>query len=395
MKIAYFDCFSGISGDMILGALIDAGLRIEDLRKELAKLNLEDYRIEARRTKKCGIAGTKVNVLFQEKDGSHKLAEIKGLIEASSLDPDVKELSCRIFHRLAEVETEVHGTTARDVLLHELGDLDAIVDVVGASIGIKKLGIERVYASALHVGRGFVECRHGTLPLPAPATLELLKGVPVYCEGIGQELVTPTGAAIITTIVSGFGQMPQMKLEKIGYGAGARDLSIPNLLRVCIGEKLVEKPASLEEDTIAVIETNIDDLNPQFYDYISAQLFKAGALDVFSTSIMAKKGRPGIKLTVLAPIPKVTKLSEIIFDQTTTFGLRIYQVQRKKLFREVKRVETEFGRVRVKIGRMGDEIKSIAPEYEDCKRIARDKNIPLKEIYDTVKKVTLERFVRR
>jgi hypothetical protein len=395
MRIIYFDCFSGISGDMILGAFIDAGLNLEDMKKELEKLKLGDYRIEARRTKKCGIAGTKVDVLFREGEGFHKLDEITGLIERCSLDGEVKELSCRIFRKLAEAEASVHGTTARDFLFHEMGDLDAIVDVVGSVIGIKMLSIERIFVSSIHVGSGFVESSHGTLPLPAPATLELLKGIPVYSEGIDAELVTPTGAAIITTIASSFGRMPRMEIEKVGYGGGARDLPIPNLLRVSIGQSFEDRPEKefgLQSDTVVIIETNIDDLNPQFYAHISEELFKAGALDVFSTSIMAKKGRPGVKLTILAPIPKVSKLSEVIFDQTTTFGLRSYRVERKKLPREVREVETKFGKVRVKIGRMGNRIKNIAPEYEDCERTARDKGIPLKEIYDTAKKVALEEF---
>jgi uncharacterized protein (TIGR00299 family) protein len=286
MKIAYFDCFSGASGDMILGALLDAGLSVERLNEELAKLHLSRYDVRVRRVVKKGIGGSQALVVIDDHHHHHHrcLHDIREIIEGSDLDDRIKRLSLDVFSRLAEAEAKVHQTTVDHVHFHEVGAMDAIIDIVGSIAGIAALGIERIYCSPLHVGCGTVECAHGTLPVPAPATAELIVGKPFYSTGVSGELLTPTGAAILTTVASGFGSMPAMTLEKIGYGAGASDPAIPNLLRILIGEA-GDELRGYEREHIAVIETNIDDMNPQLYDYLMGRALDMGALDVFLTYI--------------------------------------------------------------------------------------------------------------
>ncbi|MCX7919863.1 MAG: nickel pincer cofactor biosynthesis protein LarC [bacterium] len=378
MKIAYFDCFSGISGDMFLGALVNAGVSIESLSTELQKLNLTGYKLLAKSVTKHGITGTKVDVIIEQERQFKHIAEIQELINNSTLSNRIKQTSINVFQRLADAESKVHGVTTPQVHFHEVGALDAIIDVVGSIIGINLLGIQIIYASKLNLGNGLVKTKHGTFPIPAPATVELVKGIPVYNLGIEYELVTPTGAAIITTIAEKFGTMPAMEINAIGYGAGDLEIpEIPNFLRVFIGKKVEPQ----KEETITVIETNIDDLNPQFYGYLMDKLFAVGALDVYYTPIHMKKNRPGILLSVLTNAANVDKLSEIIFAETTTFGLRIYTAQRQTLDRESVPVQTKYGTINIKIGKHNGKIVSIAPEYQNCLLAAEKNGVPIKEVY--------------
>ena len=379
MKIAYFDCFAGISGDMILGALVDVGLGLEVLREELGKLNLHGFRLEANQVTKGSLTGTKVEVVIDDHQHTHRhLSHILEAIEGSGLEPKVQKDCRAIFTRLAEAEAKVHGTSVEHVHFHEVGALDSIVDIVGSVIGLHQLKVEQIYSSPLHLGSGFVMAEHGKLPVPAPGTAELLKGFPAYASDVEGELTTPTGAAIVTTLAKRFGPMPLMKVQNVGYGAGTKEFAnLPNLLRLMVGET----DEGLEEDSISILESNIDDMNPQFFEVMWERLFQAGALDVYLTPIFMKKSRPATKLSVLCPPEKVDACNRIIFEETTTFGVRISQAMRKKLFREIKEIETRYGRVRIKVGKIGDQVTDLCPEYEDCKALARSLNLSMREIY--------------
>jgi uncharacterized protein (TIGR00299 family) protein len=384
MTLAYFDCFSGISGDMTLGALVDAGVSIDALRVELAKLNLSGYELKAEKVKRNGIAATKVTVIIDRKDQrSRYLANILSIIEASTLSQTVKEKSSRIFIRLADAEAKIHGTTPDKIHFHEVGAVDSIVDNVGAVISLEMLGITQVQASAVNVGSGMVNTSHGMLPIPAPATAELLTNIPFYQSSSPFELTTPTGAVIISTLSSSFGPLPPMKVERIAYGAGEKDFpGQPNVLRLMIGQPV----AGYEEDASIVIETNIDDMTPQVYDYLIEKLMQQGAQDVYLTPIIMKKGRPAVLLSVLTDKTKQDVMLDTIFRETTSIGVRIREVGRKKLFREIREVDTVYGKIRIKISRRHDEILTITPEYEDCRRIAEERQIPLKQVMEEVKK---------
>jgi uncharacterized protein (TIGR00299 family) protein len=364
MRVAYFDCFSGISGNMMLGALVDAGLEIEELRQELAKLKLTGYTIEASRVLKRHIAGTLVDVKTQEEGVERHLADILGIVERSDLSEEVKGTSGAIFTKLAEAEARVHGLDVENIHFHEVGGLDAIVDIVGSVVGLRNLDIEEVYSSPLHLGAGFVECAHGLLPVPAPATLELVKGVPTYGRDVKAELTTPTGAAIISTLTKGFGRAPAMNVEAIGYGAGHRDLPIPNLLRVSIGQAVEQRGQGYEQDVVTLIEANIDDMNPELYEHVMGKLFERGALDVFLTPIQMKRNRPAVKLSALVGEADLDGVLNAFFDETTTLGVRLYETRRNKLSRENITVETKYGKVDVKVGKLGDVVKNVSPEYE-------------------------------
>jgi len=380
MKIAYFDCFSGISGDMILGALVDAGLEMERLRAELARLPISGYTLGAQAVRRRGLRGTHVEVQVSEEGVERHLEEIEAIIRNGDLPDTVKARSLAIFRRLAQAEARVHGISVGDVHFHEVGAVDAIVDVVGAVVGLWMLGVERVYASPVHVGRGTLECTHGTLPVPAPATLELLRDVPTYGRDIEAELVTPTGAAILTTLAEGFGAAPPMRVERVGYGAGSRDLPLPNLLRLSIGAT-TDGVGGYEEDVVTVVETNIDDMNPQWYEHVMARLFDAGALDVFLTPIQMKRGRPGVQLSVILADERVPDVLEVLFSETTTIGVRTCSMRRWKLGRERIVVETRYGPIGVKVARRGEAVVNVAPEYRECRRIAGERGVPLKEVY--------------
>ena len=384
--IAYLDSFSGISGDMLLGAMVDAGLSLDDLRGDLARLPLTGYEVRAERVTKQGLAGTKVTVEVEHAHAHRGLADILDLLAAADLPAEVQAGATRIFTRLAEAEAKVHGTSVEQVYFHEVGAVDAIVDVVGACCGLRRLEIEEVYASALPLGGGWVDTAHGRLPVPAPATVELLKGAPTYGGPVEKELVTPTGAAILTTLCLGFGPMPPMTVKATGCGAGSLDLPHPNLLRLMIGEPV----EPLREQRLTVLETNIDDMNPEFYDHLMERLFAAGALEVYLTPIVMKKSRPGTLVSVLTEPAWVEALSEILFRETSTLGLRVMEVARRCLEREWREVETEYGRVRVKLGLLRGEIVTAAPEYEDCKRLALARGAPVKAVYEAARAAFLQ-----
>jgi len=384
MTLAYFDCFSGISGDMTLGALVDAGLSIEILRSELAKLNLPGYAITSEKVKRSGLAATKVHVVLDEKEQPARLlSDIKEIISDSSLSPAVKQKSLNIFQHLAVAEAKVHGTTPDKVHFHEVGAVDALVDIVGSVIGLDYLGITEIIGSPLNVGSGTVHTQHGKLPVPAPATVELLTGIPLYSSSITLELTTPTGAAIISTLATSFGPLPQISISRIAYGAGNKDLpGQPNVLRLMIGEPV----SAYEEDTSIVIESNIDDMNPQLYNHLIETLMAKGAHDVYLTPIIMKKGRPAILLSVITDKSKSAEIVDTIFRETTSIGVRIQGVGRQKLSREIREIETNYGKIHVKISRRGDEIMTVTPEYEDCRRLAEEKQVPLKRIMEEAKK---------
>jgi uncharacterized protein (TIGR00299 family) protein len=382
MRIAYFDCFSGVSGDMILGALIDAGLDLQQLESELNKLEISGFTLKAERTARKGISGTRFLVHAEDHIERH-LRDIEEIIDHSALGDDIKIASKTIFNDLARAEANIHNKNPGEVHFHEIGGVDSIIDIVGSLLGIKMLGIEAVYASRIPVGTGFVECDHGILPLPAPATLELLKGIPIYASGMEKELVTPTGIAILKNVAKSFGIIPEMRMNRIGYGAGSRDLKIPNLLRVWVGEATEKR--EYEEDEIILIETNIDNMNPEFFGYASEKLLERGALDVFMTPIFMKKNRPGTLLSILITPDKLAETLSTVFEETTSLGIRLHRLERKILPRELITVDTIFGRVRVKVNQLSRESKNISPEYDDCKEIAAKQGIPLKQVYEEAK----------
>ena len=384
MKIAYFDCFSGASGDMILGALLDAGLSLTHVQQELAKLGLSHYEIGRSDVVKNGISGTQALVHVEQDHHHHHhrhLADITSIIEKSTLAPAVKTDSIRIFKRLAEAEAKVHHTSPENIHFHEVGAMDAIIDVVGGVLGLHALGIDALICSPLHVGAGTVECAHGTLPVPAPATAELVRGKPIYSSGVQGELLTPTGAAILTTLADDFGPLPPMTVERIGHGAGTADRSIANMLRVFIGSAPRPDHFYAMEQT-ATIETTIDDMNPQMYDYLIEKVLEMGALDIFCTTVQMKKNRRGTLVTVLCRPESVTALSDFLFRETTTIGLRWRLDNRFTLTREMTKVETRYGTVACKAAMHGDELINIKPEYDDCKRLAMEQHIPLKTVLE-------------
>jgi len=387
MKVAYFDCFSGISGNMILGALIDLGLDIEELRAELSNLPLLGYQLEAKRVAKQEISAIYVEVVTQgdEADTGRKLKDILTLIDQSEINEEVKGLSRQIFVRLGEAEAKIHHQDLGSVHFHEIGATDTLIDVLGSLIGLKILGVERVSCSPINVGKGLVRCSHGLLPIPAPVTAELLKGVPVYATDVEGELTTPTGAAIITSIATHFGDMPSLRIQKVGYGAGKMDLAIPNLLRVFVGEAM-EQAKDYTTEGVTVLETNIDDMNPQFYDHIMESLLQAGALDVFLTPVQMKKNRPGTLLSVIIPRGQVEKLLDILFRESTTLGVRVSETRRLSLPRSFHLIKTKFGEIRVKVAHRGNSIIKMAPEYEDCKKAAKDYQVPLSQVYAEVQR---------
>jgi len=395
MKIAYFDCFSGISGDMTVGALLDAGLEIETLEKELNKLGLSGYQLEVNKVVKKGISATQFKVKIKEEGVERRFKDILDILEKSKLDEEIKKETEKIFFNIAQAESKIHRKDIDKIHFHEIGGLDSIIDITSAVIGIKTLGIEEIHSSALPVGKGFVKCAHGVIPVPAPATLELLKNIPIYSGGIESEMITPTGAGIIGTLAKSFGERPLMKIERIGYGAGEKEFTIPNLLRVSIGEKIL-KVENLKDgyvsDEAILIETNIDDMNPEFYDYIMEKLFLQGALDVFLTPIQMKKNRPAHMLSIIVYEQNLKEILEVLFSESTTLGVRIRETKRLRLAQKNFITETKYGKIKVKVGMFKGEIKNIAPEYEDCKKMAKQHKVPLKEVYDEAMKITYNKL---
>jgi uncharacterized protein (TIGR00299 family) protein len=387
LNIAYFDCFSGISGDMMLGALLDLGWKESELRKEAEKLKVSGWELEVKKVSKQGIAGTQVKIR-DEKNEPRAFERLIEIIEKSDLENRVKEKSRSVLTRIGEAESRIHGIPLSEVHLHELGGVDTVIDVVGTVIGIERLGIERIYASKVHVGKGFTNSGHGILPLPAPATLELLKDVPIYGGDVEGELTTPTGAAIISSLASGFGRMPSMVLKKVGYGAGERDFAFPNLLRVSLGTAEEVPGDAYVENAATVIEVNIDDMNPEIYPHLMEKLLEAGAKDVYFIPIHMKKNRPGILLGAIVE-EEFQRVLDVIFRETTTIGVRTHQVWRKKLSREETWVSTKYGKAKVKLGRVQGKVVNISPEYESCRELSQKSGVPLKDIYQEIQVAVL------
>jgi uncharacterized protein (TIGR00299 family) protein len=413
MRIAYLDCFSGVSGDMFLGALVDAGVSSKLLEDTVAALNI-GARLEISRVMRSGISATKVDVYANgEKDlprkvfsrqqenqhdhshhhhheshshsHSRALPEIRRIIEKAAISTGAKQTAIKIFEALGQAESEIHNTSIEQVHFHEVGAVDALVDIVCAAVGAESLAVDEWICSPLNVGSGTVKCAHGTLPVPAPATLKLLSNAQVYSSGPQVELVTPTGAAIVKTLITRFAPFPAMKIEKAGYGAGTRDFpDHPNLLRLTIGEttraEATNKLPGTSSETVTVLEANLDDLSPQVLAYAMERLLAEGALDVFSVPVQMKKSRPGALLTVLAKTEDAVRLTNLIFAETTTLGVRRREEQRQTLSRRWETVTTTWGPVRMKIANMNGSISNYAPEYEDCRTLAAANHVPLKTI---------------
>jgi pyridinium-3,5-bisthiocarboxylic acid mononucleotide nickel chelatase len=380
MKIAYFDCFSGISGDMVLGALVDAGADLDRLEAELRRLPVAGWKIRAEKVRRGAVAATKVHVETEEHHPHRSLEEILRLIDAAQFPPRIAERARGIFRRLGEAEAKVHAIPVEQVHFHEVGAVDAIVDIAGAAVGFELLGVESFAASALNLGGGRVETAHGMLPVPAPATAELVRGLACYSSGIERELVTPTGAAIVATLAGRSGPLPAMTVEAVGWGAGSAELKEqPNVLRLFIGGAAEERAARWNE-RITVIEANVDDMNPQLYGYFAERAMAAGALDVFAAPVQMKKNRPGTLLTVLCEPGAAERLVELVFRETTTIGVRVQEARRRALDREFVTVETPLGPVRMKVARVKGRVENVAPEYDDCRRIAEERGVPLKQV---------------
>jgi uncharacterized protein (TIGR00299 family) protein len=386
-RLVYFDCASGASGDMLLGALVDLGLSIDELSAELAKVPLTGYRLDAHKVHRAGLHATKVDVVLGEHGHEHvhghdhaharTLPYILHLLDRSGLDDAIKERAGACFRRLAEAEGEVHGVPPEAVHFHEVGAVDSIVDVVGGVIGLGWLRADRFVASPLNVGTGTVSMAHGVFPVPPPATARLVRGVPVYGAGEG-ELLTPTGALLVTAHASAYGPLPPLRLEAVGHGAGTRDThERPNVLRLLVGEE----DAAGEASRVLVAEAEIDDMSPQLYGPLIDRLLAAGALDAYLTPVQMKKGRPGTLVTVLAPPSRRPAVEDVFFAETTTLGVRFQEWERTTLEREVVAVTTPYGTIGVKVGRRGGEIKNAQPEFEDCQRAASAHGVPVKEVW--------------
>jgi hypothetical protein len=379
-KLAYFDCFSGISGDMTLGALVDAGCDLALLRSGLEGLQIPRWSISAEKVWKNGMSATFVRIAAEDQTKHRSLAAILEIFDRSQLSNSVRKNAAAIFRRLGEAEAEVHDVPLEKIHFHEVGAVDAIVDIVGACLGFEAIGIQKFACSPLNVGGGTAKMAHGILPVPAPAAAKLLQGKPTYSNGVQRELVTPTGAAIVATLCDTFGPQPAMSVASIGYGAGSADLEgQPNVLRIMIGEA-AEKVVPGFDEEISVIEANLDDMNPQIYGYFQEKALAAGALDVYTTPVQMKKNRPGTLLTLLCRPQDANALMSLIFAETTTFGARAYSAQRRTLPRESVNVHTQYGDVRIKLSRVNGHIQHVAPEFEDCRKLAVEKNVPLQRV---------------
>ena len=429
MRIAYLDCFSGISGDMFLGALLDAGVSAEVFEKTVAALNI-GARLEISRVNRSGIAAAKVDVLVHgEKDlpreahwkehghkhehahehhshkddvgpGSHdhshdhgrSLSEIKRIISQAPISEGTKKSAIAIFEALGAAEAKIHNTSIESIHFHEVGAVDAMVDIVCAAAGAEALEVDEWVCSPLNVGGGTVKCAHGTFPVPAPATVELLQGAPVYSSGLNVELVTPTGAAIVKHFARRFGPFPDMKVERAGYGAGTREFpNHANVLRLTLGEAQPAKETKFSQESISVLEANLDDLNPQVFGYVLDRLLEEGALDVFGVPVQMKKNRPGILLTALCRPEDSPRLAQLIFAETTTLGVRRREERREVLQRNWVSVSTQWGTVRMKIASMNGSVTNYAPEYEDCRRLAAEHHVPLKNVMQEA----VQQYLRR
>ena len=400
MRILYFDCFSGISGDMALGALLDLGVDKDYLLKQLRLLGLEqEYELNIAKAQRKGITGTKFEVKLLNKDNSvgaahhgRTLRDIRNLLEQSGLADGVKTRSLKIFQILAEAEAKIHGTTVEEIHFHEVGAVDSLLDIVGVSVCLEYLQPERIWASSVELGGGFVRCDHGILPVPAPAVTEILQGVPVKTGRVQFETTTPTGAAILAANVDHYTDRLSFRIQTVGYGVGQRDLEIPNVLRVYLAEadevsldaSSVNRTSSAQSEIQWLVETNIDDMNPEILPYVETKLLEIGALDVFKTPIIMKNGRLATKLSVLVTKELLPQIKQIIFRETTAIGLRCYPVEKTALDRKVEMITTKYGSVPVKFSYWQGELMKYKPEYQDCQRIARQHGIPLRELYKEI-----------
>jgi uncharacterized protein (TIGR00299 family) protein len=379
MKIAYLDCFAGASGDMFLGALLDAGLALDGLRTALSTLPLQGYTLRVEKEERNHLFGTRFIVeVEKDRQPARSFADIKAIIDAAGLSRWVKETSTRIFEDLALEEGKIHDRPPEKIHFHEVGALDSIVDIVGAVFGMESLGIASLHASPLPLGSGFVETQHGRIPLPAPATIALLKGIPVYDSGVRAELVTPTGAALLKGLACSFGAMPPMVVEQVGYGVGSRELpDRPNLLRILVGRDTEEH----RTETVAVMEANVDDTNPEWLGFLMERLFSAGALDVLFCPVQMKKGRPAVLIQVIGKPHQKDRLMEILFQESTTLGVRYQMMQRKILAREEAEIDSPWGKMKVKKISRPDGLFQLLPEYDSCRKIALEKGLPIKDVY--------------
>lgn len=380
MKSLYIDCIAGASGDMLLGAMIDLGVNEHTLEEQLKALNLPGFKITARQVSKNGIQATKFDVGVQDEQTERHLPEIIAILENSDLDEQIKAKAKRVIRRLGEVEAKIHNAPLDKVHLHELGGIDTIVDIVGFLLAIDMLGVERITCSPLPVGHGFTACAHGRIPLPAPATIALLEGIPIFGAGLEKELVTPTGAALLSSFVDQFGAMPHMQVESVGYGAGTRDLEIPNIVRMLLGQEMLTGEQRIH--TLTILETNIDDVNPEIYGYLMERLFASGARDVTLIPVYMKKNRPGTMVQVAVSAKDCEALKQILFEETSTLGIRQYTVERDCLPRHITTVETEYGAVKVKIAELREGKLKSSPEYEDCKALAEKTGVPLRVVME-------------
>ncbi len=394
MRVAYLDACAGLSGDMFLGAMLDAGLPLEVLERTMSALGLENLHLATEKVKKAGITATKLNVRADEHHHEHtdhhhghhhgrSAAELIGILEAGELDDAVKGKSIAIINKLAEAEAKIHGTTPAEIHFHELGGLDTIVDIVGAVVGVRELGIERLYCSPLPLGHGYVDCAHGRMPLPAPATLELLRGVPTTPLDIEGETVTPTGAVLAVMLADEFGPPPGFIVDRIGYGAGTADFDpVPNLVRLWLAEeKTAPEVGEPIVDRVAQLEVNVDDMTPELVPQAMQAMMEAGAFDAWATPITMKKGRPALQLSALAAVADAEKVAQAMLAQTTSFGVRVAVMERRCLQREQVEVATDYGTIRVKVGYLGGEVITASPEYEDCRQAAEQHRVTLKEVY--------------
>jgi uncharacterized protein (TIGR00299 family) protein len=389
MKTLYFDCFAGASGDMILGAMIAAGVEPEAFRRQLSLLGVQGYAIDFETVDRAGISATYARVQTAHEHAHRHLSDVLKIINESRLSDNVKDRSAKIFSRLAEAEAHVHNVPVEQVHFHEVGALDAVIDVVGAAICFELLSIERFVSSALHVGSGTVDMEHGRFPVPPPAVAELLKGVPFYSTDIVGELVTPTGAAIITTVCTAYGSIPPMKLEHTGYGAATREYEkFPNALRVLIGEQertSAQPSLGPASEELWMIETNMDDVSPQILGHVMERAFSLGALDCYFTAVQMKKNRPGVLLSILCREEQRITLDELLFSETTTLGVRAYKVTRRALERRIVTVETQYGPIDVKVAQLNGHIIKEMPEFEQCREAARKADVPLRIVEEAVR----------
>jgi pyridinium-3,5-bisthiocarboxylic acid mononucleotide nickel chelatase len=393
MRLLYFDCVAGISGDMALGALIDAGADLEPIRKVLEQLPLEPFELDVEAVETGGIGATKVNVQTSTDGLIRTYANIRSLLDMAEMPLDAKAMAQRIFRRLAEAEAMVHRRDLDQVTFHEVGAVDSIVDIVGTALALASLNVDRVFASAVPTGMGMVKTEHGLLPIPAPAVLELLRGAPMYSRNVSVELVTPTGAAILASLVEGFGELPNMRIEHVGYGAGSARLDFPNVVRVVVGEAERDTVSAADESPIGtelVLETNVDDLNPELYSYVLERLFAAGAQDAWLTPIVMKKGRPAVTVSVLVSPSRQEAVRQVLFREAGTLGVRTSTVEKQTLERDWVEVATQYGSVRVKIGRLEGSPVTVAPEFEDCVKVAREAGVPARDVYEEATRLARE-----